>query len=194
MKINGCNLLTARGNMEAVFSDAGTIKSDWYQNANAMCAQIASEWSIDIVKVAKVVSVLSPMNKWETCVESSKAMIAAFCCGGDIDSFSVSNFSANKIKAWGVLNETRDLERSSRKTFSFYKNMLLDPNFVTIDLWHLRICFGMDHSTGISPKNYDILSELTIDTANRMGMVGYDFQAIMWQSFQGLQVTNLFHR
>ena len=60
----------------------------------------------------------------------------------------------------------------------------LDGNFVTVDLWHLRACFNTTIKTGLTPKNYDTIQQITIEEATKVGLSGYEYQAIIWETLR----------
>jgi hypothetical protein len=60
----------------------------------------------------------------------------------------------------------------------------LDDTKVTIDLWHLRACFGETIETGLTLKRYRELERITIQEAKKVGLKGYEFQAIVWEALR----------
>ena len=64
----------------------------------------------------------------------------------------------------------------------------LDPSHVTIDRWHLRACFGIkpgqtDKATP-TPTIYRQLEQVTIEQAQKYGLTGYEFQAVIWEQLK----------
>ena len=60
----------------------------------------------------------------------------------------------------------------SLKTFSFVNNIAkLDNAYITIDVWHLRACFGTTIRSTPSRKAYDQIRLLTIEKA-KQGLSG----------------------
>lgn len=113
-------------------------------------------------------------------------MIEAFSLGNDIESFKVQTFNTNKYKAWNVLKNGVLIDSKSKKTFAFASNILGYDDNVTIDLWHLRACFGCTIEGGISEKNYILIQDVTVKLARSFGLKGYEFQAILWLTVQRL--------
>ena len=52
------------------------------------------------------------------------------------------------------------------------ENILLNPDRVTIDRWHLRALFGAGVEGTPTPKIYDQLARLTIQEAEKVGLKG----------------------
>ena len=80
------------------------------------------------------------------------------------------------------------------KTFNFVNNIAyLDNGFLTIDIWHLRACFFNDikiDSTTIGKLAYQQIKVLTINKANKLGLKGFELQAIVWLSAQKIFINN----
>ncbi len=117
---------------------------NWYREANNFCAMVSSLENIDIDLVAQVVAILSPSVRWERNKQDTLTLIKAYNTGLTVDQFNVSTYNNNKLKAWRVLQGKETLKPKSLKTYSFYKNIMLDPYYVTVDRWHLRACFKTD--------------------------------------------------
>ena len=74
----------------------------------------------------------------------------------------------------------------SQKTYAFCRNVaLLDADYVTVDRWHLRACFGEGGSLQIGRVAYNQISELTKKKALAVRLKGYEYQAIVWESIRG---------
>lgn len=158
----------------------------WYDNANYFCEYVAHN-NIRANKdtFAKVVSCLSPSVKWETNKEDAKKLLLHFLTYKSIDSFKVSTYNSNKQKAWQILQEQRDLTEVSLKTYAFYRNIMLDENYITIDRWHLRACFKSELKS-LTALKYRQVESLTLECAKEIGIKGYQFQAIVWEHIRTL--------
>lgn len=157
---------------------------NWYQNAHKICLKLQEDNKnlFSLNQVASVLSALSPRNKWERNILDASNVLRAVRLKKQPQQIKVCTFNKNKIKAFNIAKGIEKIKETSKKTFSFVNNIaLLDDNFVTVDLWHLRACFGATIKTGLTPKNYEIIKDITIKQANKVGLTGYEFQAVVWE-------------
>jgi hypothetical protein len=159
----------------------------WYLQANIWCEKLAVNYGISTYKVASVLSALSPRNNWERNKQDAEAVIQTWRKGGSPDDVTVCTFTSNKQKAFDILNSVAEIEPKSLKTRAFLLNIAyLDPEAVTIDVWHLRACFDrMIVPKSLTPTIYKQLQDLTIKLAKERGLRGYEFQAIVWGAVRG---------
>jgi hypothetical protein len=159
------------------------IKSgiSWYGEANGFCQTMRAKYGIDERIVASVVSALSPRNKWATNLKDAENVIKAHKNNVRPEDMKVSTFHSNKFKAFALLDGKLEITNDSRKTFAFVKNVgELDESRVTVDVWHLRACFGKTIETGVGKLAYDQIEKLTIKKACEVGLKGFEYQAIIW--------------
>ena len=129
-----------------------------------------------------MVSALSPRNKWERNLHDTRQVLDALRHNIHPEKIKVCTFNSNKYKAFAIGAGLREIKDDSRKTYSFLQNIVnLDPNYVTIDVWHLRACFGKTMETGLTKKRYDDIANITIREAKKRGLFGYQYQAIIWE-------------
>lgn len=154
----------------------------WYEIANEYVENMHRETStFTTAQIAGVISALSPRNKWERNIQDAVSVLDAVEKNKHPNDIKVCTFNTNKFKAFAIAQGTVGINNKSRKTFSFVKNISeLDPNYVTIDVWHLRAMFGETIDSGLTPKRYDKLAEITKDEAKKVGLLGYQYQAIIW--------------
>lgn len=159
----------------------------WYLQANIWCERIAVIHGISTYKVASVLAALSPRNNWDRNKQDAEAVIQTWRKGGKPDDVTVCTFTKNKIKAFNILNSVAEIEAKSLKTRAFLLNIAyLDPEAVTIDVWHLRACFDrMIVPKSLTPTIYGQIQDLTIKLAKKRGLRGYEFQAIVWGAVRG---------
>ena len=148
---------------------------------------IANEFKLDSYKVAAVLSILSPNNKWERNKQDALAMIKAFVEGRTIDSFKVCTYNPNKVKAWGVLNGDTALVAKSPKTHAFSMNIgRLSEKHVTVDKWHVRasLCKPKDGIVDtvetLTATQYRRVEAITARIAEEHKLKAYEAQAIIW--------------
>jgi len=153
----------------------------WYYNASDICNELAGD-HFTAEQVAGVISALSPRNKWERNIIDAETVLNAVREGLLPEYVKVCTFNTNKFKAFEIAKGNRTITDVSRKTYAFIRNIArLDPARVTVDVWHLRACFGKTIDTGLTPKRYDMIEAITLDEAKRVGLKGFEYQAIIWE-------------
>lgn len=180
-----------RESLNAIFNEAQNkeIKSgkSWYKTAHEICLKLQQDNKnvFTLEQVAGVLSALSPRNKWERNILDAANVLRAVRLNKKPNVVKVCTFNTNKEKAFRIAKGEETIKETSKKTFAFVNNIArLDRNYVTIDLWHLRACFGATIKTGLTPKNYEILQEITLQEAEKVGLAGYEFQAIIWEALR----------
>jgi hypothetical protein len=163
---------------------------NWYKKANNICKEIAEEYDTCEIKVAGVISALSPRNKWERNIKDARTVFQAIKDGKGPNDVKVSTFHQFKFKAFEIAKGNQKIEEKSKKTFAFINNIAhLDDKFVTIDIWHLRACFkGHVKSSTAGKIAYQQIQDLTIKKAEEVGLKGYEYQAVIWESIRNKYV------
>lgn len=157
---------------------------NWYKNANQFCKDQQEIFGIGSDVVASVVSALSPRNKWLTNLKDTVTVLNAVKNGLGPTDIKVSTFHTNKFKAFALALGTVKITNESRKTYSFVCNVgNLDEARATVDVWHLRACFNQTIGA-LGQLAYDQLERLTISKAKKLGLKGFEYQAIIWASVQ----------
>ena len=167
---------------------------NWYKNANNEANKISKKYNLDVYKVSQVISALSPRNKWQQNIKDANKLCEAFCLGLNPEDIKVCTFHTNKFKAFNILADNVEITEKSLKTFNFVNNIAyLSKEHLTIDIWHLRACFFNDiniSSAAIGKLAYEQIKVLTIDKANKLGLKGFELQAIIWLSAQKIFINN----
>lgn len=160
----------------------------WYKDANQFCVDTAKEYNTTSLIVASVVSALSPRNRWEQNLKDAKKVFQAISEGKEANDIKVCTFNKNKFKAFELAKGNIYITENSPKTYNFVRNIAhLCPASVTIDIWHLRAClkqFKSIGNTNIGKVAYSQIKALTIKKANKLGLTGFEYQAIIWISTQ----------
>lgn len=155
----------------------------WYKQAHYICKDLAERYNTRLETVASIISALSPRNRWLQNIKDTKTVLDAIHAGLGPDQVKVCTFHKNKNKAFLLGKEQTSITDKSLKTFSFVNNIAkLDANYITIDVWHLRACFGRTIKTTPNRKAYDQIKRLTIAKAEQKGLKGYEYQAIVWNA------------
>ena len=155
----------------------------WYKQAHYICKDLAKQYNTKLETVASIISALSPRNRWPQNIKDTKTVLDAIHSGFGPEDVKVCTFHKNKNKAFLLGKEQTSITDKSLKTFSFVNNIAkLDKNYITIDVWHLRACFGTTIRSTPSRKAYDQIRRLTIAKAEQKGLKGYEYQAIVWNA------------
>jgi hypothetical protein len=178
-----------RANLREIFNSATEADvvggAKWYKGAHDICLRYATDYGTTTERVAQIMSALSPNNKWERNIIDTESVLRAVRDGVGAEAVKVCTFHANKFKAFAIARGELTISATSPKTFAFVRNIgALDETKVTIDLWHLRACFGETVEGGLTLKRYRELERLTIDEAKKVGLKGYEFQAIVWEALR----------
>ena len=155
----------------------------WYKQAHYICKDLAERYNTKLETVASIISALSPRNRWPQNIKDTKTVLDAIHAGFGPEDVKVCTFHKNKNKAFLLGKEQTSITDKSLKTFSFVNNIAkLDDAYITIDVWHLRACFGTTIRSTPSRKAYDQIRRLTIAKAKQKGLKGYEYQAIVWNA------------
>ena len=180
-------LAEVNSNLDNYFSLATDQDIDngvaWYKQAHYICKDLAEQYNTKLETVASIISALSPRNRWPQNIKDTKTVLNAIHYGLLPNQVKVCTFHKNKEKAFLLAKEQTSITEKSLKTFSFVNNIAkLDKASITIDVWHLRACFGKTVRSTPSRKAYDQIRLLTIEKAKQKGLNGYEYQAIIWNS------------
>ena len=168
-------------------ADIDTIEAglNWYSEANILANDLALQYYQDARTIAQVISALSPAVSWEVNKKDAINLTHGFS-KSIARSIVVSTYGANKAKAISILAGIVEIQEKARKTYSFYKNILLDDNYVTIDRHAYKALHGIKKggSEAITPKRYDSAVRAYQETAKQLGIKGYELQAIVWLQYK----------
>ena len=160
---------------------------EWYSEAHGFCASLAALNEIDLERVAAVVSVLSPRNKWSRNKLDAQTLIEAKLAGRDMDSFSVCTFTGNKRRAWELLGRGDSFDPDEffkgLKTRCFWDNIVFpDSERVTIDTWAARAAYQTlgNWQRSIGRPEYCRLEKQYQSSAGIVGLTPKSFQAVVW--------------
>ena len=185
-KLTPSQLRTIKKNLINTFDQATNEElregKKWYEKANHFCLEMSTKYNVSPFTVASIVSALSPRNKWYKNLIDTETVLSAVQNGLDPEEVKVSTFHTNKYKAFAIARGTKVITEDSQKTYNFVRNVgLLDPNAVTVDVWHLRACKGKKiKSQSIGKIAYNQIKDLTLKLADNVGMTGFEYQAVVW--------------
>jgi len=161
---------------------------DWYKVANKFCIDTANKFNTNPFLVASVVSALSPRNKWNQNLKDTLKVLQAVKDNKQPEEIKVCTFHKNKFKAFNIAKGLQEINKDSPKTYNFVNNIAyLSNKHIAVDIWHIRGCLREFKSIGssqIGKVAYNQIKGLTIKKANKLGLKGYELQAIIWLSVQ----------
>ena len=158
---------------------------NWYQKAHRQIKECAMDIGVDVDLYAKIVAILSPYNRWENNISDAYKLI--FCLKFErdqLEKLTFTTFKNNVEKAIDVYDGKVDFELTdtNMKTYSFYRNLMLDSNYVTIDRWMLKLLdFNKYFGKTLTSKRYNEYSILFHEIANEFEIEPFEIQAIFWE-------------
>lgn len=157
---------------------------EWYDNAYKLIKIYSDDLRVKPEEFATVTSILSPFNPWErNIVDASKLIFAVKYEPEQLEKLTFTTFKNNVRKAIGYIKGEVMLEYSgANKTYSFAKNLLLNPDYVTIDS-HLLKLVDMQETFGVktlTERAYNEYSETVKKVSKGYFLHGYQFQASLW--------------
>ena len=181
-------------NITSVYNDADELQHAegllWYDQAKRAAYRMAVKHDVPVYIAVAVIAALSPNNKWSRNLTNADALIGAFVNGDGIDSVKVSTYHKMKAKAWDILAARPDYENAKRmlkgqKITSFFMDIMGEFN-VTIDGHARNIAYGervglTDDRSNIGVREYRGLQAAYEETAQRVGLMPYQLQAITWR-------------
>lgn len=205
MKFKGINLTKKRmvNNLLRYYSLAMPNEIveglDWYRDANHFCKKLANRFGVTVEVAAGVLSALSPQCGFE---QNKKFAITALSePRRRIISTRERTIKAQKIMG---LNEPDSIHRAlsinedgACKTKAFFMNIVkpYESTTCTIDR-HAIGCLLQRPSQvealpsrlcDLSPKQYQWFVECYQEAAGSVGILGHQFQAILWTVYRRLR-------
>jgi len=156
---------------------------EWYAKSNSIITHSAHQRKIDVDVMAKLVAITSVKVRWHKNIEIAETIFDAHLEKIDPEQVVVMGYKSNKMKAFNFLDGDVDLLPTARKTFAFYRNLCLDPEWVTFDTWMLRTLFTKEQALS-SRVRYEQLRDIFIVIADKYNIIPYQAQAICWLQMQ----------
>lgn len=166
---------------------------DWYRNTRS---SLINKFSSDYKMVAGLIASTSPRRDVQRNIRIAIALYKAyqnnpkqftheminerkqFC-----KKFEIMNAHYNNVKTTITHNYSKPLELSGNKVNAFYNNMIGNYDFVTIDIWMLRI-LGLSKEAIVSKKEYLHLSNIISEVAKEQNLLPAELQAILWIKYK----------
>lgn len=175
----------------------------WYDNASQFVTMTGLNYNVPADKVAKIVAVLSPGSKWDRNKRDTWLLLSwANLTEEQITNLPFGTYKANVRKAWRVYHDLEDLLPKSQKTFAFYRNIMLDPDHVTIDRHAITAIGGVKFLNKIASKTangayslteyrYKRAADAYKNMANKYNLTPYQLQAILWEVERTRKLTKV---
>ena len=165
---------------------------NWYFEINAYLQLLSEVYDVPLIKVAGIMSALSPNNTFKSNCKSLERFLET---NGNC---KVSTFNAQKNKALTILHMVNPTESeikkvlSGLKTQSFFENMYRPETSksVTIDLWQIRWAKRLgilSEKDSLTPKRYRMLSDIITKVARDLQLLPHQYQALSWVEIRGNQ-------
>lgn len=168
------------------------VTRDWYFLVNDYCKTLSEIHDISLIKVAGILSALSPNNTFKSNIKSLEKFLRT---NGNC---KVTTFGNQKKKALRILeasdditeNEVKEILGKGLKTRSFFENIYrpFTSDAVTVDLWQIRWAkkLGIIPQDGtLTDKRYRIISDEVKRLSKELNMRPHEFQALTWVQIRG---------
>jgi hypothetical protein len=148
----------------------------WYPLINETCVQLANEFGVPLQTVAYVCAALSPRIHWLNCLDATRAILA------QDSEFRYAGYRRQWEAAKTCVRE--NVLPGGQKVTRFAENILLNPSVVTVDTHAMSI--ALDHRienqnvASVTASVYLTIEAAYLSTAKRLGLLGYELQAITW--------------
>jgi hypothetical protein len=166
----------------------------WYRNAFNHCDNIATKYSVSIELVASVVAALSPRNKWMRNLIDAENVVSYVFNGTPLQ--KVSTYGMMLKKALQLCNEGLSFDDrvrilNGRKIQSFFTNIMLRNERVTVDTWVDLAFKGKYIPTkkrkALTLSRYKQIEQAIIKLSKKYAIEPYEAQAIIWLNFQRIE-------
>jgi len=194
--ISNYKLKKYSNNLETILNGANNNSIDfglnWYNDFYLWSENLGKKYNKDTFTIASVFSALSPRNKLEKNKIDTINVLEAIKQGLKPEQIKVSTFHNNKNKAFNIALNKDSIKKDSLKTYSFCQNVgNLNSNFVTIDVWQMRALTLKKEYKTPTKLEYLQLVELHQKLANKYNILGYQLQAITWETLRNNYKTIL---
>ena len=161
------------------------ITMNWYFDVNDYCKTLSETYNVPLVKVAGILSALSPNTTFAHNIKSLEAFLRTK------GNCKVTTFNSQKNKALTIFNSHDNISidevkgiLKGLKTQAFFDNIVRPETSqdVTIDLWMIRWA-KIDGS--LTPKRYNETANKIKDLAKSLNLLPHQVQAKLWVDIRG---------
>jgi len=154
----------------------------WYTKLNRYCRDLGEQYNQPTWKVTAIMSALSPRTSFKNNVHDTEQVLK----NGLNAKLKSPLFKKRAFAIYNAqnYNEVKALfkEKTGRKTLSFWENLMLVGDRVTLDT-HMLQLFNMEGS--LTQKKYREMENTIQEYAEKIGLKAYDLQAILWTTQRG---------
>lgn len=154
----------------------------WYTRLNRFCRDLGEKYNEPTWKVTAIMSALSPRTSFSNNIHDTEMLLKY----GENAKLKSPLFKKKAFVIYNTTcyNEVRSLfkEKTGRKTLSFWENLMLVGNRVTLDVWMLR---GLGLEGSLTDKKYREMEKHIVEYAEKINIKPYDLQAILWTTLRG---------
>lgn len=150
----------------------------WYPGAENVIADLSREFSLGRPRVAAIVAVLSPRQRWRKNIEGARAVLEG-------EPWRAPGYDVNRDKAV-ALAAGAPLEAiiGGDKVTSFWANLIGSRTAVTVDVWAQRAALGYYHRHQPKRGRYERLVSIYRAAAEAAGETPREFQSIVWNAIR----------
>jgi len=166
------------------------MAKNWYFEIHDYCKTLSEVYDVPLIKVAGILSALSPNNTVRSNVISLEKFLRT---NGNC---KVTTFDGQKRKALTILNSPDNItvdeikailgakKDSGLKTKAFFDNIYRPHTSeeVTIDLWMIR---WAKIEGSLTPKRYRDTAQKVKELAQEVGVLPHQMQAKIWVDMRG---------
>lgn len=163
------------------------VTRKWYFEVNDYCKTLSEYYNVPLIKVAGILSALSPNNTFRSNVKSLERFLRT---SGNC---KVTTFGNQKKKAQRILDaseaitedEIMDMLGKGLKTRAFFHNIYkpMTSQMVTVDLWMIRWAKQnklIPEKGVLTDKRYRNIEKAVVQYSKELNMLPSEFQAGVW--------------
>jgi hypothetical protein len=170
-------------NIAAIYSSASEQDHNavnWYSEANEFAHDLAAKYTLPVDTVARLIAVLSPLQKWERNKYYADLALREHAATGIVPR-GCHMLSMNVAKAQDLLDGNG--AKLGPKTEAFYKNILGCRESVTVDSVAASIAIGWSDMPGgykMSNACFDTIAQAYHLAASIVQLSPSELQAVTW--------------
>lgn len=163
---------------EAAGGDVVEAGRLWYPGAENVIADLSREFQLGRPRVAAIVAVLSPRQRWRKNIEGARAVLEG-------EPWRAPGYEPNRDKAVALAGGA-PLEAiiGGDKVTSFWANLIGSRTAVTVDVWAQRAALGRYHRHQPKHGRYARLVAIYRTAAEQVGETPREFQSIIWNAIR----------
>lgn len=163
---------------DAAESDVREAGRLWYPGAENVIADLSREFQLGRPRVAAIVAVLSPRQRWRKNIEGARHVLEG-------EAWRAPGYAENRAKAEALIAGA-PLEQiiGGEKVTSFWANLIGSRTAVTVDVWAQRAALGYYHRHQPKRNRYTRLVAIYRAAAEAAGETPREFQSIIWNAIR----------